>query len=75
MTPNFHKIDKKKFKGILWSFHFTPFEIIIQLWKLVTEIIYNSIKKVFQYFLLPDRIMKGGTFWISRNGGIIEKGG
>ena len=27
------------------------------------------------YFHFPDRAMKGRTFWISRMGGILEKGG
>ena len=27
------------------------------------------------YFHFPDRAMKGRTFWISRKGGILEKGG
>ena len=60
MAPTFHKIDRKTFKGILSGSHFTTFEVIIQLQKLEVEIVYNSVKKVFQYFFLLDRIIKGG---------------
>ena len=60
MAPTFHKIDRETFKGILSGLHFTTFEIIIQLQKLEAEIVYNLVKKVFQYFSLPDRIIKGG---------------
>ena len=60
MAPTFHKIDREIFKDILSGLHLTTFEIIIQLQKLEVEIVCNSVKKVFQYFFLPNRIMKGG---------------
>ena len=34
-----------------------------------------SVKTVIQYFCFPDRSIKVGTSWISRKGGILEKGG
>ena len=30
---------------------------------------------MIQYFCFPDRSIKGGASWISRKGGILEKGG
>ena len=40
----------------------------------VSEIIYKLVKRVFQYFCFPDRPIKVETSWISRKGGILEKG-
>ena len=36
--------------------------------------IIKSVIRVIQYFCLSDRHTKGGTFWISRKRGILEKG-
>ena len=60
MAPAFHKIGRKTFKNILSGLHFTTFEIIMQLYNLEVEIVYNSVKKFFRYFSLPDRIIKAG---------------
>ena len=54
----FHKIDKKTFNGIISGCLFTSFVNIFL--KLRVEIMYNSVKRVFQYFFFPDRIIKGG---------------
>ena len=39
------------------------------------EITYKLVKGVFQYFCFLDRAKKVWTSWISRKGGILEKGG
>ena len=33
------------------------------------------VTRVIQYFCFPDKTMKVETSWISRKGGILEKGG
>ena len=37
--------------------------------------IYKLVTRVIQYFCFPKRPIKVGTSWISRKGGILEKGG
>ena len=37
--------------------------------------IYKLVTRVIQYFFSPIDLLKVGTSWISRKGGILEKGG
>ena len=75
MTPTFHKIDRKTFKGITLGLHFTIFVNVVQKLRQRVEVMSKLVKRVFQYFCFPDRLIKVGTSWISRKGEIVEKDG
>ena len=63
LTLNFHKTDRKTFKGIISDLHFTTFGNILpesRYFELRVEIIYKLVKRVFQYFCFPDRPIKDG---------------
>ena len=67
MTPPFHKIDHKTFKGIISRLHFSKFENILpQLIYFVDKIYIKIGLKIHQYSCFP--LNRGG-------GSDLEKGG
>ena len=52
MTPTFHKIDRKKFKGIISGLHFTTFVNILPKLRYF-ELYTNRLKETFSSFVFP----------------------